>query len=32
MSWFERDLGVIRRLRELKALGKEICVSVSSHS
>ena len=32
MSWFERDLEVIRRLRELKALGKEICVSVSRKS
>jgi dihydropteroate synthase len=32
MGWFERDLEVIRRLRELKALGKDICVSVSRKS
>lgn len=32
MGWFERDLEVIRRLRELKALGKKICVSVSRKS
>ncbi len=32
MSWFERDIEVIRRLRELKALGKDVCVSVSRKS
>ncbi|MCS7141345.1 MAG: dihydropteroate synthase [Candidatus Nitrosocaldus sp.] len=32
MTWFERDLAVIRRLRELKVLGREVCVSPSRKS
>jgi len=32
MSWLERDVQIIRRLRELKVLGKKICVSVSRKS
>jgi dihydropteroate synthase len=32
MSWLERDIQVIRRLRELKVLGKKICISVSRKS
>ncbi len=32
ISWFERDIEVIRRLRELKVLGKDVCVSVSRKS
>lgn len=32
MTWLERDLAVVRRLRELKVLGKEVCVSPSRKS
>jgi dihydropteroate synthase len=32
MSWLERDIQVIRRLRELKVLDKKICISVSRKS
>ncbi len=32
MSWLERDIQIVRRLRELKALGKRVCVSVSRKS
>lgn len=32
MTWFERDLAIVRRLRELKVLGRDVCVSPSRKS
>ncbi|MFN4337140.1 MAG: dihydropteroate synthase [Candidatus Nitrosocaldus sp.] len=32
ITWLERDLEVVRRLREFKVLGREVCVSPSRKS